>query len=167
MCINNEDEKWMRRAMALAEQAAAEGEVPVGALVVLNGEVIGEGYNRPIGSHDPTAHAEVQALRQAAAHLENYRLVEATLYVTLEPCTMCAGAMVHARVKRLVYGAAEPKAGVVESQGQLLQAPYLNHQIEVTGGVLAELCSQQLSAFFKLRRDEKKRLKQAQQAAQQ
>lgn len=154
-----DDQYWMNRAIELADQGAALGEVPVGALVVLDGQVIGEGFNQPISSHDPSAHAEVVALRQAAQSLENYRLPGATLYVTLEPCTMCSGALVHSRISRLVYGASEPKAGVVESQAELLSSPWFNWNIDVTGGVLAQRCSVQLSAFFAKRREQKKRLK--------
>lgn len=156
-----QDQHWMARALALAEQGAALGEVPVGALVVLEGEVIGEGWNQPISGHDPSAHAELVALRQAAQRLQNYRLPGATLYVTLEPCTMCSGALVHARISRLVYGASEPKAGVVASQAQLLSSAWFNWSIEIEGGVLAESCSEQLSRFFAQRRAEKKRLKGA------
>lgn len=150
------DDSWMQQALALAQLAADQGEVPVGAIVVLDGEVIGEGYNQPISGTDPTAHAEVMALRDAARRVGNYRLPGATLYVTIEPCTMCVGAMVHARVERLVYGATEPKAGMVESQFNLLQQPCYNHQIETCGGVLAEACSQIISDFFQRRRREKK-----------
>lgn len=157
-----EDQRWMERALELARQAAQHGEVPVGAVLVLDGEVIGEGWNQPISSQDPSAHAEVVAIRQAAKRLQNYRLPGATLYVTLEPCTMCTGAMVHARISRLVYGTTEPKAGVVTSQTQLLDSPWLNWQVDVTGGVLAERCSTQLSDFFAQRRAQKKQQKQQQ-----
>lgn len=151
----------MRYALALAEKAADAGEVPVGAVVVLNDEVVGEGWNQPISGHDPTAHAEILALRAAAQKVGNYRLVDADLYVTIEPCTMCAGAVVHARVRRLVYGAVEPKSGVVNSNGQLLEQPWMNHRVEVEAGVLAERCSARISEFFRLRRAEKKAAKQA------
>ena len=154
-----QDRRWMARALELAEQGARLGEVPVGALVVLEGEVIGEGWNQPISSHDPSAHAELVALRQAALRLQNYRLPGATLYVTLEPCTMCSGALIHSRISRLVYGATEPKAGVVESRAQLLSSAWFNWSVAVCGGVLAEQCSEQLSQFFAARRAEKKRLK--------
>ncbi|MFT5720376.1 MAG: tRNA(adenine34) deaminase [Motiliproteus sp.] len=154
-----QDRLWMTRALALAEQGAILGEVPVGALVVLEGELIGEGWNQPISSHDPSAHAEVVALRQASRQLQNYRLPGATLYVTLEPCTMCSGALIHARISRLVYGASEPKAGVVASRATLLSSAWFNWSPEVTGGVLAEQCSAQLSRFFAERRAEKKRKK--------
>lgn len=152
----NNDLRWMSRALQLAEQAAAVDEVPVGAVVVLDGEVIGEGWNQPISGHDPTAHAEIMALRDAAVKIENYRLAGATLYVTIEPCTMCAGAIVHARIKRVVFGAVEPKAGAVVSQGQLFGQSWLNHWPEVTGGVLADQCREAISQFFRRRRAEKK-----------
>lgn len=146
------DEHWMERALELAAHAEAEGEVPVGAVVMLDGEIVGEGWNRPIASRDPSAHAEVLALRAAATRLQNYRLPRATLYVTLEPCPMCAGAMVHARVARVVYGAADPQAGAAGSVYNLLQAPTLNHRAQVRGGVLAERCAERLRAFFRVRR---------------
>ena len=146
------DEKWMRRALELARHAGEAGEVPVGALVVLNGEVIGEGWNQPIVSHDPTAHAEVVALRAAAERMKNYRLPGTILYVTLEPCAMCAGAIVQARVARVVYGAADPKAGAAGSVFSLLQSTSLNHRAEVTGGVLAEECGRDLREFFQAKR---------------
>lgn len=151
------DEMFMRQALALAGQAAAMGEVPVGAVLVRDGIVIGRGWNQPISSHDPTAHAEIAALRDAAQQVGNYRLPDTTLYVTIEPCTMCAGALVHARIKRLVYGAPEPKAGVVASNGYIFDAPYFNHRIEVVGGVLSEDCAQQMSLFFQRRREADKR----------
>jgi tRNA(adenine34) deaminase len=147
-----DDIRWMTRALELAQCAAAEGEVPVGALVVQDGVVIGEGWNRPIAAHDPTAHAEIQALRAAARHVGNYRLVDTTLYVTLEPCAMCAGAMVHARVRRVVFGAPDPRTGAAGSVFNLLQAAQLNHQSEVCGGVLAEQSGALLRAFFQARR---------------
>ncbi|MEH6650736.1 MAG: tRNA adenosine(34) deaminase TadA [Motiliproteus sp.] len=153
------DQRWMNRAIELAGQGASLGEVPVGAVVVVDGRVIGEGFNQPISSHDPSAHAEVVALRQAAQTQENYRLPGATLYVTLEPCTMCSGALIHSRIDRLVFGAHEPKAGVVASQAQLLSSHWFNWRVEVCGGVLAQRCSEQLSAFFSQRREEKRRLK--------
>jgi tRNA(Arg) A34 adenosine deaminase TadA len=156
------DTDFMREALALAAKAELEGEVPVGALVVCEGEVVGRGWNRPIVACDPTAHAEIVALRQAAEHLGNYRLSKCTLYVTIEPCTMCAGAIVHSRIERLVFGAPEPKAGVVLSNGQLLDAENLNHKVLYEGGVLADECSAVMSAFFKKRRamkkEEKKKL---------
>ncbi len=143
---------FMTRALELARTAAEEGEVPVGALVVHNGQVVGEGWNRPVSSADPSAHAEIVALRQAAAALENYRLPECTLYVTLEPCTMCVGAMIHGRIARVVYGATEPKAGVVESNGCLPQAAYFNHRLAFEGGVCAAQSAALLQAFFRERR---------------
>ena len=150
------DNVWMLQALKLAARAAELGEVPVGALVVLNGEVIGQGYNQPIASHDPSAHAEIMALRDAAQRVGNYRLPEAELYVTLEPCMMCAGAIVHARIARVIYGATEPKAGAVDSQLNSFSLVHINHRPLVTSGVLAEACSQQLSDFFKARRAAKR-----------
>ena len=146
------DAQYMQRALELAARAEAEGEVPVGALVVLDGEVIGEGWNRPIAAHDPTAHAEIVAMRAAAQCLGNYRLTNATLYVTLEPCPMCAGAMVHARIARVVYGATDPLAGAAGTVFSLLQSSSLNHRAQVEGGVLAEACTQLLKRFFRDRR---------------
>ena len=142
----------MRAALAQAAAGRARGEVPVGAVVVLDGEVIGEGYNQPIGTHDPTAHAEIVAIRQAGARLSNYRLTGATLYVTIEPCQMCVGAMVHARIARLVYGTTEPKAGAIESAVRALDHPSLNHRVDVTGGVLAQDARELMQAFFRDRR---------------
>lgn len=156
MGIESQDQAWMQKALDLADKAEALGEVPVGAVVVLKGEIIGQGYNCPISQHDPSAHAEIQALRDAAKHIGNYRLADAELYVTLEPCSMCAGAIVHARIKRVVYAATEPKSGVVCSQQQFFQQSFLNHQVEVLGGVLAEQASSKLSQFFKQRRLAKK-----------
>ena len=154
------DQLWMEHAIALAAQAASENEIPVGAIVVFNDEIIGEGYNSPISLCDPTAHAEIQAIRMACKAMNNYRLPGATLYVTLEPCSMCAGAIVHARVDRVVYAATEPKSGVVESQGQFFEAPFLNHKVKVVSGVLAETASNQLTQFFQYRREQKKKLKE-------
>lgn len=142
----------MEAALALAEQAAGQGEVPVGAVLVRDGEIVGRGWNRPIGSADPSAHAEVVALRDAAARLGNYRLAGSTLYVTIEPCTMCFGALMHARVAALVYGAREPRAGVCGSQLDLPAQTFYNHRLEVIGGVLAERSSTLLKAFFADRR---------------
>ncbi|QSP96543.1 tRNA adenosine(34) deaminase TadA [Marinobacter salinisoli] len=144
----------MERALELAAQAASFGEVPVGAVVVLDGREIGAGFNAPISGCDPTAHAEIRALRDAAARVGNYRLSGATLYVTLEPCTMCVGAVVHSRVSRLVYGAIEPKAGAVESTRRTLEEPHLNWKVSTAGGVLQQRCSQMLSDFFSARRKE-------------
>ena len=146
------DAEYMRRALELARHAEEAGEVPVGAPVVLNDAVIGEGWNQPIVSHDPTAHAEIVALRAAAARIRNYRLSGAELYVTLEPCAMCAGAMVHARLARVVYGAADPKTGAAGSVFNLLDSPALNHWPQLTSGVLAEECAQILRRFFEARR---------------
>src|SRR5579859_3500147 len=142
----------MREALALARYAEAAGEVPVGAVLVKDGAVIASGWNHPIGAHDPTAHAEIVTLRAAAKAIGNYRLTDTTLYVTLEPCAMCAGALVHARVRRLVYGAADPKAGAAGSVFDLTQAKALNHQLQVEGGVLAEECAELLRGFFMARR---------------
>lgn len=147
-----EDERWMRRALELAARAAQAGEVPVGALVVLDGQVVGEGGNAPIANADPTAHAEIAALRDAAARLGNYRLPGATLYVTLEPCAMCAGAMIHARVSRVVFGAPDPKTGVAGSVIDLFAEQRLNHHAKVRGGVLHAECAALLRGFFAARR---------------
>jgi len=146
------DETFMRRAIELAREAESAGEVPVGALIVRDGEILAEGFNRPISTHDPTAHAEMVALRAAAARIDNYRLTGTTLYVTLEPCAMCAGAMVHARVQRLVYAATDPRAGASGSVFNVVQNPALNHRLEVTPGVLADECAQLLRDFFVARR---------------
>jgi tRNA(adenine34) deaminase len=146
------DEHWMRHALELAERAREEGEVPVGAVLVHGDRVVAEGWNRPIATHDPTAHAEIIALRAAGPVLENYRLIDTTLYVTLEPCVMCMGAISHARVRRIVYGATDPKRGAAGSILQLADAEFLNHRIEVTGGVLGDECADQLRSFFKARR---------------
>lgn len=153
-------EHWMRHAMTLARRAWEEGEVPVGAVLVHNNQVIGEGWNRSIGRHDPTAHAEIMALRQGGLVLQNYRLLETTLYVTLEPCVMCAGAMVHGRIGKLVFGARDAKTGAIGSLMDVLGHPGMNHQVMVTEGVLAEECSAMLSDFFRARRLEKKALKE-------
>jgi tRNA(adenine34) deaminase len=146
------DEHWMGQALQLAEQAAAAGEVPVGAVLVLDDRLVAGGWNRPIGSHDPTAHAEVVALRTAGAALQNYRQSGAALYVTLEPCLMCVGAMVHARLGRLVFGAPDPKSGAVESLCRGFELPGLNHVVAVTGGVMAAECGDILRRFFRARR---------------
>ncbi|MDO8953478.1 MAG: tRNA adenosine(34) deaminase TadA [Gammaproteobacteria bacterium] len=146
------DQVFMQHALSLAQKAQAAGEVPVGAVIVLDNEIIAEGYNQPISHHDPSAHAEMQAIRQAAKKLGNYRLLNTTLYVTLEPCMMCLGAMVHARVKRLVYAASEPKAGVIHSAAQLANSTFLNHRLEISSGVMAEESSALLKAFFLQRR---------------
>lgn len=147
------EEYYMRRAIELAGRAELEGEVPVGALLVVDEEIIGEGWNRPIGSHDPTAHAEIMALRAAGTRQRNYRLPGSTLYVTLEPCPMCAGAIVHARVGRVVYAATDPKGGAAGSVFDLLPSDHrFNHAVSVQGGVLAEEAAEQLRAFFRSRR---------------
>ena len=138
--------------MDLAREAGALGEVPVGAVVVLEGEVVGRGFNRPIDRHDPTAHAEIMALRDAASRLGNYRLPGCTLYVTLEPCVMCAGAIMHARVAQVVFGARDPKTGAAGSVVDLFAETRLNHHATITGGVLADDCSRLLSGFFAARR---------------
>ena len=142
----------MRRALELAHTAERDGEVPVGAVIVLDGVVVGEGWNQPIGAHDPTAHAEIVAIRAAARQLRNYRLTGTTLYVTIEPCQMCVGAMVHARVARVVFGALEPKAGALESAMRAHEHPSLNHRLAVAGGVLEAECRAVLQAFFAERR---------------
>jgi len=142
------DKRWMRHALTQAKRAAECNEVPVGAVVVLGDEVIGEGYNRPLGAHDPTAHAEIVALRAAARHLKNYRLGGTTLYVTLEPCLMCAGAILQARVQRVVFGTFDEKAGAVGSTANLLQSPLANHQCRVTAGVLRNDCAALIEGFF-------------------
>ena len=142
----------MRLAIAEAHKAAAAGEVPIGAIVVLDGLVIGAGFNQPISAADPTAHAEIVALRAAAARAGNYRLTGSTMYLTVEPCLMCVGAMVHARVQRVVYGTTEPKAGALVSMTRAHELPALNHRLEVTGGVLEEECRELMQAFFRSRR---------------
>ncbi len=146
------DEDWMREAIRLAQSAAEQGEVPVGALVVLNGQIIGSGANAPIRLSDPSAHAEILALRDAAQQLGNYRLPGASLYVTLEPCAMCVGAILHARIARVVFGAADPKTGAAGSILNLFNEPRLNHHAEIEGGVLAAECAALLSGFFAVRR---------------
>ncbi len=146
------DEHWMREALEQARRAEADGEVPVGAVLVRDDTVLATGWNHPIGAHDPTLHAEIHALRVAAARESNYRLPGTTLYVTLEPCAMCAGAIVHARVDRLVYGAADPKTGAVESVFELLDSNPANHRVTHTAGILADECGELLKAFFSTRR---------------
>lgn len=147
------DEYFMTLALEQARLGAERGEVPVGAVLVQDGEVIGRGFNCPIGSHDPSAHAEMVAIRDAACRVQNYRLPGSTLYVTLEPCSMCAGLIVHARVGRVVYGTTEPKAGVAVSQGDFFSQAFLNHRVLIEGGVLADACSQLLREFFRQRRE--------------
>jgi len=150
--VDTADLVFMARALELAREAAAAGEVPVGAVVVKDGRIVAEGWNRPIGTCDPTAHAEIVALRAAGTALDTYRLTDTTLYVTLEPCAMCAGAMVHARVRRLVFGALDPRAGAAGSVFSVVQNPALNHRIETSGGVLADECGTLLRDFFAARR---------------
>lgn len=150
----------MNYALQLAAKGEAIGEVPVGAVIVQDGNIIGEGFNQPISSHDPTAHAEIIAMRQASAQMQNYRLVGSTIYVTLEPCTMCVGALVHARIARLVFGTEETKAGAVVSKSQLLDNDYFNHKVDYAGGLMAQQCQHQLSHFFAARREQKRREKQ-------
>lgn len=147
-----EDRRYMWHALELAEKARQEGEVPIGAVIAMYGEIVGEGYNQPISEHDPTAHAEVQALRDAAHRAGNYRLPGAVLYVTVEPCAMCAGAIMHARIARVVFGAADPKTGACGSIVNLFAETRLNHHAQVQGGVLAEECGALLQAFFAARR---------------
>lgn len=156
-----EDTLWMTYALQLAAKGEAIGEVPVGAVIVQDDKIIGEGFNQPISSHDPTAHAEIIALRQAAAQVKNYRLVGSTIYVTLEPCTMCVGALVHARIARLVFGTTETKAGAVVSKSQLLDNDYFNHRVDYSGGLMAQQCQHQLSNFFAMRREQKRKEKLA------
>ncbi|AGV11364.1 TPA: tRNA adenosine(34) deaminase TadA [Haemophilus influenzae] len=151
------DEKMMRHALELANKAEALGEIPVGAVLVDDsGNIIGEGWNLSIVQNDPTAHAEIIALRNGAKNIQNYRLLNTTLYVTLEPCTMCAGAILHSRIKRLVFGASDYKTGAIGSRFHFFDDYKMNHTLEITSGVLAEDCSQKLSAFFQKRREEKK-----------
>lgn len=150
------DADYMRHALELASQSQATGEVPVGAVVVKNGEIVGRGFNAPISRHDPSAHAEMMALRDAAQRLCNYRLVGCELFVTLEPCLMCAGAIMHARIARVVYGASDPKTGACGSVLNVFAERRLNHHAEVTGGVLAEECGAMLSNFFAMRRAQQK-----------
>jgi tRNA(adenine34) deaminase len=145
-------ERWMQEALEEARRAEAQGEIPVGAIVLINEKVVGRGHNHSIRSHDPTAHAEVVALRHAAHSMRNYRLPGSILVVTVEPCMMCVGAMIHARVDELIFGAADPKAGAVQSVFQMANVPQLNHQIAVTPGVLAKECGGLLRAFFESRR---------------
>lgn len=146
------DEDWMQYALSLAKKAEQQDEVPVGAILVMDDECIAEGWNKPISSNDPTAHAEIMALRAASEQLQNYRLPGTTLYVTLEPCMMCAGALIHARVARVVYGATDPKAGAAGSVFELLGTDKLNHKIEITRGVMKDECASLLTSFFQRRR---------------
>jgi len=146
------DEVWMEEALRAAQRALDSGEVPVGAVVVCQGDIVGRGFNRNLLDSDPTAHAEVVALREAGAAIRNHRLSDCELFVTIEPCAMCAGAMVHARIRRLVYGADDPKAGAVHSALHVLNHPALNHRVEVRGGVLAGRCAEILQEFFRSKR---------------
>ncbi len=148
MLLTDPDRYWMQQALRLADNAQQLGEVPVGAVVVYQDDCIGQGHNGPITTHDPSAHAEIQALRAAGKTIQNYRLTGCTLYVTLEPCAMCVGAMLHARIARLVFATPDPKTGAVISATHLLEQPYHNHRIEITHGVLADQASQQLKLFF-------------------
>ena len=148
----NTDENWMRYALQLAQQAALQGEVPVGAVLVQDDNILGEGWNQPISLNDPSAHAEMLAMRAAGQTAANYRLPNTTLYVTLEPCSMCAGAMIHARIARVVFGAYDPKTGAAGSLFSVLNDPRHNHQVQISGGVLAEECAELLRTFFRERR---------------
>lgn len=161
-----DDHYWMQYALTLADKAQQQGEIPVGAVLVKDDEVIGEGWNQSITLNDPSAHAEVMAIRDAGKKIENYRLIDTTLYVTLEPCPMCAGALVHSRVSRLVFGASDEKTGAAGSIMDLLNHPKLNHQLEVTAGVAAQDCSKKISDFFKMRREQKKAEKKQRQLEQ-
>ncbi len=147
-----DDEHWMREALELAKRAEQAGEVPVGSLIVSNNKLVGTGWNQPIAQHDPSAHAEIQAIRNACQQQKNYRLTNATLYATLEPCAMCAGAIVHARIDRVVFAAHDPRTGAAESVFQLLDNPALNHRCEIVSGVCAEESTAMLKAFFRARR---------------
>ena len=148
-----EEERWMRHALMLAERAREGGEVPVGAVLVRGDDQVGEGWNRTIGLNDPSAHAEILALREAGGRLGNYRLPGCRLYVTLEPCAMCVGALVHARIERLVFGAPDPKTGALGGHFDLLETATHNHRIDVAGGCLGETCGELLRSFFRERRD--------------
>lgn len=162
--FTDQDEKFMRRAIELASVAEGEGEVPVGAVLVKDGVIISEGWNRSIGCHDATAHAEVQTLRQAGKKLENYRLLDTTLYVTLEPCPMCAGALLHSRVKRVVFGAPDLKSGAAGTVLNLFESQASYHYAEIESGLLENQCREQLQAFFKRRRKEIKEQRKAKKA---
>ena len=150
--MSADHEQWMSKALDLAKSAEKAGEVPVGAVIVRDGQIIGEGYNQPIGSSDPTSHAEIMALRDAAGNEKNYRLPDATLYVTIEPCTMCVGALIHARIDTIVFGAREPRAGALVSNLQLHEQQFYNHRPSISEGILAEECGQLISDFFTARR---------------
>ncbi|MGD8566938.1 MAG: tRNA adenosine(34) deaminase TadA [Gammaproteobacteria bacterium] len=151
--MSDHDLHWMRHAIELARQGQTYNEVPVGAVIVKDNQVIGEGWNQPIGRHDPSAHAEMVALRAAGQTLSNYRLLDTTLYVTLEPCVMCAGAIIHARVNRVVFGASDPKAGAAGSVVDIFANTTINHHVEVEGGLLAAECGDLLTQFFKAKRN--------------
>jgi len=150
--FSEQDHAFMQQALLLAKEAQHQGEVPVGAIVTLNNQIVGKGHNQPIKNNDPSAHAEIQALRNAASNIANYRLVNATLYVTLEPCVMCVGAIIHARVAKVIYAATDPKGGAVESVFEILKANKLNHKVQCLGGLFCEDASQLLKDFFKSRR---------------
>ncbi|NRA55976.1 MAG: tRNA adenosine(34) deaminase TadA [Gammaproteobacteria bacterium] len=160
MSAAQKDRHWMEYALTLADKAEQLGEVPVGAVLVLNDQVIGQGWNLVINQNDPCAHAEIMALRDGGKTINNYRILDATLYVTLEPCAMCAGAIVHSRVKRVVYGASDLKTGAGGSVFDIMVHPQLNHQVELESGLMAEICANKISDFFSRRRKEKKALKQ-------
>ncbi len=160
--MSTEDERWMRRALELAERASFIDEVPVGAVVVLDGKMIGEGWNQPISRCDPSAHAEIMALRQAGEAEGNYRLPNAVLYVTIEPCTMCAGALIHARIGEVVFAAAEPKAGAVISNARVFDQPNINHRVQYRHGIFEAEAISLMQSFFKRRRTELKALKKRQ-----
>ncbi|MEM5497088.1 tRNA adenosine(34) deaminase TadA [Paraglaciecola mesophila] len=155
-----QDQLWMRHALSLASKAAQAGEIPVGAVLVKDQKIVGEGWNQSITLNDPSAHAEMLAIRQAGINVKNYRLIDTTLYVTLEPCTMCAGLLVHSRIKRVVFGAYDAKTGAAGSIMDVLNDTRLNHQVEVQGGVLGEECGETISAFFRQRRAQIKANKQ-------
>ncbi|MVF14187.1 tRNA adenosine(34) deaminase TadA [Ketobacter sp. MCCC 1A13808] len=157
--FSQQDVHWMQRALQLAQQAADQQEVPVGAVIVRDEQVLGEGYNCPISTCDPSAHAEMVALRKACEYERNYRIPGATLYVTVEPCSMCAGALLHGRVDRIVFGTPEPKAGAVISAQQFFDQPFVNYRIQYQGGCLEPECSQMMTDFFEQRRRLKKQLK--------
>lgn len=150
--MSETDLKWMRHAISLANRGSQEDEVPVGAVLVQDDQVVGEGWNQPIGNYDPSAHAEINALRAAGKNIENYRLLDTTLYVTLEPCAMCAGAIIHARVGRVVFGASDPKAGAAGSVLDIFANDKINHHVSVEGGLLADECGELLTQFFKTKR---------------
>jgi tRNA(adenine34) deaminase len=152
MNLENIDQYWMNHALSLARRAEEIGEVPIGAVIVIENEMVGEGWNQPISTSDPTAHAEIIALRQAAKRLSNYRLLNATLFVTLEPCAMCAGAMLHSRIKRLVFGASDPRTGAAGSVLNLLKPVLFNHTLEYNGGIMSDECGEILKMFFQARR---------------